>query len=208
MGRRRQRSSAHVCRRISPRCAACRGVVDAYATNSYPLSNGGYSRRRRLDPDQEEATVLTAHVLRRRARARGIGLKLIAGRNFKPMKSSTGRLHRSMPPDAVIITRALGREAVSRRRVRSGKAVYIVIRQAMPCPSSASSTGCKFPGCGGRMGRPVLRQFDSRAVPLVVPQYVLHRARKARPDGGRDEGGAEEALRLEPRRGCSRRVRR
>ena len=46
--------------RISPRCAASGGVVDAYATNSFPLSNGGDGEGLGRDPDQVEATVLTA----------------------------------------------------------------------------------------------------------------------------------------------------
>ena len=84
------------------------GVVDAFATNSYPLSDGGSTDGVSLHPDQRDAMALSALYFTDEHGLQTLGLKLIAGRNFNP-----GEIVDKMgftdfkPPAAVIMTRAL-----------------------------------------------------------------------------------------------------
>ena len=66
-----------------PRGAALdAGRVDAMASNSYPLSNGGSTEGVMLNPEQKEPTALAALYLADEHGLQALGLKLIAGRNF------------------------------------------------------------------------------------------------------------------------------
>jgi putative ABC transport system permease protein len=58
------------------------GVIDAFASNSYPLSNGGWGDGINLTPDQKEATANAARYFGDEHALQSLGLKLIAGRNF------------------------------------------------------------------------------------------------------------------------------
>jgi putative ABC transport system permease protein len=58
------------------------GVIDAFASNSYLLSNGGWSDGINLTPDQKESTAQTARYFGDEHALQSLGLKLIAGRNF------------------------------------------------------------------------------------------------------------------------------
>src|ERR1700675_1848194 len=58
------------------------GVVDAYASNSFPLNDGGSTTGVSLNPDQETPTALAALYFADEHTLQGLGLKLIAGRNF------------------------------------------------------------------------------------------------------------------------------
>jgi len=84
------------------------GVVDAFATNSYPLSDGGSTDGVSLHPDQRDAMALSALYFTDEHGLQTLGLKLIAGRNF-----NSGEIVDKLgytdftPPSAVIITRAL-----------------------------------------------------------------------------------------------------
>ena len=84
------------------------GVVDAFATNSYPLSDGGSTDGVSLHPDQRDAMALSALYFTDEHGLQTLGLKLIAGRNF-----NSGEIVDKVgftdfkPPAAVIITRAL-----------------------------------------------------------------------------------------------------
>jgi putative ABC transport system permease protein len=84
------------------------GVVDAFATNSYPLSDGGSTDGVSLHPDQRDAMALSALYFTDEHGLQTLGLKLIAGRNF-----NSGEIADKVgftdfkPPAAVIMTRAL-----------------------------------------------------------------------------------------------------
>ena len=84
------------------------GVVDAFATNSYPLSDGGSTDGVSLHPDQRDAMALSALYFTDEHGLQTLGLKLIAGRNF-----NSGEIVDKVgftdfkPPAAVIMTRAL-----------------------------------------------------------------------------------------------------
>jgi putative ABC transport system permease protein len=101
------------------------GVVDAFASNSYPLSDGGSSDGVNTQPDQRKSMAMSAIYYADEHGLQTLGLKLIAGRNFGPadVQDKAGYADRT-PPSAVIVTRALadklfpGAEAL-------GKSVYI-----------------------------------------------------------------------------------
>jgi putative ABC transport system permease protein len=84
------------------------GVVDAYATNSVPLSDGGSSEGISLHPDQKSATARAALYFGDQHTIASLGLKLIAGRNFNS-DEVTDKIgyNDTNPPASVIITKAL-----------------------------------------------------------------------------------------------------
>ncbi len=88
------------------------GVVDAVASNSYPLSDGGSTEGVLLAPEQKEPTALTAVYLVDEHGLNAMGLRLIAGRNFNADEviDKAGYTDLS-PPAAVIITKALADKA-------------------------------------------------------------------------------------------------
>jgi putative ABC transport system permease protein len=88
------------------------GVVDAVASNSYPLNNGGSTEGILLAPEQKEPTALTALYLVDEHGLNAMGLKLIAGRNFNADEVIDKAGYTDLnPPAAVIITKALADKA-------------------------------------------------------------------------------------------------
>jgi putative ABC transport system permease protein len=84
------------------------GVVDAFSSNTYPLSDGGSTTGLSLRPDQKNATALASIYFGDEHAIAGFGLKLIAGRNFNSdeVVDKTGYTDFKAPA-AMIITRAL-----------------------------------------------------------------------------------------------------
>jgi putative ABC transport system permease protein len=87
------------------------GVVDAVASNSFPLSNGGSTEGIELNPDQKSESALTAVYSWDEHGLQAFGLKLIAGRNFNAdeVQEITGYTDLKAP-SAVIVTRALAQK--------------------------------------------------------------------------------------------------
>ncbi|MEP7187157.1 MAG: FtsX-like permease family protein [Rhodanobacter sp.] len=83
------------------------GVVDAYATNSLPLSQGGMSTGVNLKPDQRDSSAQSAFYFGDAHALPTLGLKLIAGRNFRPDEISQIKPDDQPVPRLVIITKAL-----------------------------------------------------------------------------------------------------
>ena len=83
------------------------GVVDAYVTNSYPLTNGGWTEGVMLKPDQKHSTAPSALYFADDHALATLGLKLIAGRNFTPAEVSERGIDDRVAPAAVIVSRAL-----------------------------------------------------------------------------------------------------
>jgi putative ABC transport system permease protein len=84
------------------------GVVDAYSSNSVPLSNGGDSEGLGRDPDKVDDTVMTAMYYGDEHTLSTLGSKLIAGRNFQPDEIiDRNTIYDQTPPSGVIITRPL-----------------------------------------------------------------------------------------------------
>ncbi|MDP9008940.1 MAG: ABC transporter permease [Pseudomonadota bacterium] len=84
------------------------GVIDAFASNSFPLSNSGTSGGIKLTPDQKEPTAQTAVYFADEHALQSLGLNLIAGRNFNSdeIADKVG-FNDLTPPASVIITKAL-----------------------------------------------------------------------------------------------------
>jgi putative ABC transport system permease protein len=84
------------------------GVIDAVASETYPLSNGGWSSGVSLTPEQKESTAQTAIYFGDEHALNAMGLKLIAGRNFNSdeIADKLGN-NDQRPPSAVIITQGL-----------------------------------------------------------------------------------------------------
>jgi putative ABC transport system permease protein len=58
------------------------GVVDAYATNDFPLQGGGWAETVNLAADQPTPTAMTSYYFGDERALHTLGLRLIAGRNF------------------------------------------------------------------------------------------------------------------------------
>jgi len=100
------------------------GVVDAYVTNAYPLTNGGWSEGIKLDPDQKAMTAPSALYFADEHGLPTLGLKLIAGRNFSAAEVADRRLNDLAPPPAVIITRQLA-DKLFPRGDALGRSIYV-----------------------------------------------------------------------------------
>jgi putative ABC transport system permease protein len=96
--------------RIQADLAAIRsvpGIVDAQATNSYPLHGGGWSGDLSLKPDQKVPTAPTTKYSVDEHGLAAYGLKLTAGRWFTASEIGELRGHDSEFPASVIVTAAL-----------------------------------------------------------------------------------------------------
>ena len=97
------------------------GVVDVTPINTMPLSQGGWSMGVSLKPDQPKPTSGTAIYFTDEHGLDAAGLKLVAGRNFKPEEISERDRNTKGWPAAAIITKALadkvwpGQDAVGKQ---------------------------------------------------------------------------------------------
>jgi putative ABC transport system permease protein len=100
------------------------GVVDAVASNSFPLHNGGSTEGIKLDPDQKDESALTALYFADDHGLPALGLKLIAGRNFNSdeVLDKVGYTDLT-PPTAAIITRTLA-EKLFPDKSALGQSIY------------------------------------------------------------------------------------
>lgn len=80
------------------------GVVDASVINTFPLSNNGSTDAIRLHPDQLSATAGMAFYFADDHTVNTLGLRLTAGRNFRPteIQDLTPQDSRRSPPVAII----------------------------------------------------------------------------------------------------------
>ncbi len=86
------------------------GVVNAYATNSVPLSNGGWSMRAYLEPvnpSQGQSGPMTAIYFVDNNTVETLGLKLVAGRNFRASEIGDFIPRSQRQPAVVMVTRDL-----------------------------------------------------------------------------------------------------
>ncbi len=100
------------------------GVIDVYATNSYPFTGSGSTAAVNLHPDQTYPTELAAAYNADEHTLRVLGLKLIAGRNFTATEV-TDLLPGDIPePTGLIITRTLA-EQLFPQGGALGRSVYL-----------------------------------------------------------------------------------
>jgi putative ABC transport system permease protein len=100
------------------------GVVDAYTTNSYPLSDGGSTQVCNIKPDQLQSTARCAVYFADEHGIQTLGVKLIAGRNFTPGEVVEKGGHEMTPPNAVIITRQLA-DKLFPGKAALGESIYV-----------------------------------------------------------------------------------
>jgi putative ABC transport system permease protein len=83
------------------------GVIDAYASNAYPLGDGGWSKGVRYSVDQRSPASSTAIYFVDEQALATLGLKLVAGRNFRAGEIGDMGARDTLLPRVIIITRAL-----------------------------------------------------------------------------------------------------
>ena len=82
-------------------------VASVYATNSYPLRNGGWSMGARTNPDQKKSTGQTAIYFVDEHALATLGAKLIAGRNFNAGDVIDQDPKKSIAGPVAMVTKAL-----------------------------------------------------------------------------------------------------
>ncbi len=86
------------------------GVIDAYATNGYPLSGFGAAWPVRRQAELTHAAPLSAFYFADDHALHTLGLRLIAGRNFESSEISRPPAGATPQPSALIVTRDLARK--------------------------------------------------------------------------------------------------
>jgi putative ABC transport system permease protein len=101
-----------------------KGVVDAYVTNDYPLAGGGWSTSVTLTADQKTPSADSAYYFADEHALGTLGLRLIAGRNFRA-DEVVNRTAADIPPvGTVIVTKALA-DKVFPAGDALGKSIFI-----------------------------------------------------------------------------------
>ncbi|RDS83024.1 peptide ABC transporter permease [Dyella monticola] len=100
------------------------GVANVYATNTYPLSGEGTVFGIGHSPDKKTYTDSTAIYFVDDNALATLGLRLIAGRNFRPDEIGASSKHSKIEPDEIIITQALAHHLFPDASA-VGKAVYL-----------------------------------------------------------------------------------
>ncbi|MGA0586853.1 ABC transporter permease [Dyella sp. KRB-257] len=108
------------------------GVVDATAINSYPLRGGGWSMGVQLDPDAKKAITATTLYFADDHALATMGLKLVAGRNFRADEISWKDAQEVEAPAQIIVSKALA-DKVFPDGSALGKNIYIM---GTPKPST------------------------------------------------------------------------
>ncbi|WP_338015389.1 ABC transporter permease [Dyella acidiphila] len=100
------------------------GVANVYATNTFPLGNGGMALGVSHSPDKLKSVTTSGIYFADENALATLGLKLVEGRNFRP--DEIGQLDRQgyVKPDVVIITRALA-ALMFPQRSAIGQPIYI-----------------------------------------------------------------------------------
>jgi putative ABC transport system permease protein len=83
------------------------GVVDAYASNTLPLSNGGWSSGIRNDPDPDKDGTSSAIYFADDHAVNTLGVKLIAGRNFTEGEIQQYESNKSLLPTVVLMSQKM-----------------------------------------------------------------------------------------------------
>ena len=107
------------------------GVVDAFATNMYPLEGGGWIETVNLTADQKTPTAFAGHYFGDEHTLNTMGLKLIAGRNFAAQEV-VNRTENDIPlPAGYIITKTLAAKLFPQGNAL-GQPLFIEIDKPVP----------------------------------------------------------------------------
>ncbi|XRD86101.1 FtsX-like permease family protein [Dyella acidisoli] len=85
------------------------GVANVYATNTYPLSNGGFANGIGHSPDKRNYVSVTAVYFSDENTLSTLGLKLVEGRNFNADEINGLGDNDKIAPAVIIVTRELAR---------------------------------------------------------------------------------------------------
>jgi putative ABC transport system permease protein len=99
-------------------------VVDAYASNSYPLSNGGWDDSIMLEASDAHYAANGALYFADEHGLATLGLKLVAGRNFEPAEIAERNDMEGKPPAALIVSQALATKIFPNGDAL-GKSIYL-----------------------------------------------------------------------------------
>jgi putative ABC transport system permease protein len=104
------------------------GVVDATQMNSFPLIGTGWREAVHLDPDPAPAKWITQGTIYAADQhtLTTLGIKLIAGRDFRSDEIVESDQKSLTPPAAIIVTKALA-DKIYPNEVAIGKSVYLTI---------------------------------------------------------------------------------
>ena len=83
------------------------GIADVYASNGFPLSDGGWSKGVRYSMDQRSPASATAIYFADEHTLDTLGLKLVAGRNFRADEIGHMAARDSLLPRVILITKTL-----------------------------------------------------------------------------------------------------
>ncbi len=101
------------------------GVQDATPSNSYPLRGGGWDDGIKLKPDQQQDTTGSTIYFADDHFIDTLGLKLIAGRNFRADEITAMDVRDTLAPPQVIVTKALA-DKLFPNGDAVGKTIYLV----------------------------------------------------------------------------------
>lgn len=124
------------------------GVVDAFATNNYPLQGGGTLQSVDLTANQQTDNALTAFYYADEHTLHTLDMKLIAGRNFSADEITERSADHIPHPSGFIVTRALatrlfpGGDAL-------GKSIYIELPEPSPIIGIVESLQSPFVSATG-----------------------------------------------------------
>jgi putative ABC transport system permease protein len=99
-------------------------VVDAYVSNSYPLSNGGWDDTIMLEPSDAHYVASGALYFADEHALATLGLKLIAGRNFDAAEIQDRNDMEGKPPSSLIVSQALATKVFPNGDAL-GKSIYL-----------------------------------------------------------------------------------
>jgi putative ABC transport system permease protein len=110
---------------------ALSGVVDAYATNMYPLEGGGWIETVTLSADQKQPSAITAHYMGDEHALNTLGLKLTSGRNFTAAEIVNRSSAHIPPPSGFIVSKALAAKVFPNGDAL-GKAIFVENDKPVP----------------------------------------------------------------------------
>jgi putative ABC transport system permease protein len=99
-------------------------VVDAYVSNSYPLSNGGWDDALGFEAEDSHWVTSGALYFADEHGLSTLGLKLVAGRNFDPGEIAERNDMEGKPPAALIVSQALATKLFPNGDAL-GKSIYL-----------------------------------------------------------------------------------
>lgn len=108
------------------------GAVDAFVANDVPMHGGGWGETVNLTADQQTPSAMTAHYFGDEHALGTFGLKLIAGRNFRPDEIVDRGDSDTPLADGFIVSRALARKLFPAGGAL-GKLIFVE-NSSMPSP--------------------------------------------------------------------------